>query len=741
MSRAMPVGCIVPPGTDFADAFCRSGRQALALAAEPAKAPESGAGGDSRGNLATTPAKTRSLLLAALRAGKLKAMMAAALLAALFWALPAEAQDGTKFLALRWDLVETVTLTDAGGGVEIRASGQWREGMSASLTDPDGRVHALDLQNLDGRFVLGASAPGGPWSPDGLHALVFEGGGARDEVPVELSGGALAPGFGAASRSGETVTFRTWDMITRASVESRGGADTVEIEAQTGRTSPVTANLLLPDGSLSVLDVIAPDGRYSFLAAVGGPLWSQDGDYTLLLEQPGSPPYRDDLILPVSGGAVALPVEPYPRDEITYSERWSEVERVSVSAESLSVAGSSERELRVSLLSPGGVSVPLGAVGPGEFSARYGMNAPEPGAYVVQFGEPGDELIAYLGIKGAGEYFEAERWAMLERAAVVSGEPDAVELSGSTDRAAPVSVLLAGPDGQVERLPPVLPKGGKFSISAPVPVWKDGMYAVSVEQPGSPPYLDVYAVSAESGRPVSTVHVGDVKASGARWSAVEKVSVRGSTVSISGSSENDLTARASLPDGSLADVGQIRSEGGAVSLELDASEEPWNGSGAYALILEGPGVRDVVPLLMEGGRAAPGFGQGDEASLKAWDLIRSASVQRQGGSDVLLVRGTASGPVAVALLPPGGEPAELATAEPDGGEFSVEITVGGSAWSRDGVYAVAFEQGEPPLRDHLYLEVSGGSVVPEFGAAFAALAAASGAALVARLAPRIQIRA
>ena len=671
----------------------------------------------------------------------MKAIVAAALLAALFWALPAEAQDGTKFAALRWDLVETVELTDAGGGVEIRASGQWRDGVSASLTGPDGRAHALDLQNRDGRFVLEASAPGGPWSPDGLHTLAFEGGGARDEVPVELSGGSLAPGFGAASRSGETVTFRTWDMISRASVESRGGADTVEVEAHTARTAQVTVSLLSPDGSLSVLDTIEPGGPYSFSAAVGGPLWSQDGDYTLLLEQPGSPPYRDDLILPVRGGAVALPVEPYQRDELAYSERWSEVEKASVSAESLSVEGSSERELRITLLSPGGVSVPLGSVGPGEFSARYGMNAAEPGAYVVQFGEPGDELVAYLGIKGAGDIFEAERWALLESAAVVSGEPDAIELRGSTDRAGPVTATLTGPDGQAERLPPALPEGGAFSISAPVPAWKDGMYSVSVEQGGSPPYRDVYAVSAESGRPVGTAHVGDVKASGARWSAVEKASVRGSDISISGSSEHDLRARASLPDGSLADVGQVRSEGGAVSLKLDASEEPWNRSGAYALILEGPGVRDVVPLLMEGGRAAPGFGQGDEASLEAWDLIRSASVQRQDGSDVLFVRGTASGPVAVTLLPPGGAPAELATAEPDGGEFFVEIEVGGSAWSRDGVYAVTFEQGEPPLRDHLYLEVSGGSVVPEFGAAFAALAAASGAALAARLAPRIQIRA
>ena len=673
----------------------------------------------------------------------MKKLLALALLPALAWALPAEAQDGTKFSAARWDLVDTVELKETGGGVQITASGPWQR-VSASVTGPDGTAIELDMDRRDGRFVLEAFAPGGPWSADGLHTIAFEGQGARDEVPVEMVGGALAPGFGSASRSGDTVTFRTWVMISSASVESRGGADAVKVEARTARTAPVTVSLLSPNGISSVLESIEPDDRYSFAAAVGGPLWSQDGDYTLLFEQPGSPPYRDDLILPVSGGAVALPVKPFERETRTSAERWSEIQSASLSAESLSVRGISERPLKISLISPGGVSVPLGQLEPdGEFTASYDVSGStgEPGAYVVQFGEPGDELVAYLGIQGAPQVFEAEKWVMIERTEALSGRQNTVELSGSTDRPAPVSVVRAGPDGEIEQLPPAVPARGAFSVSVPVDGWKDGMHTVTLEQPGSPPYRDVHAVSIESGEPAATIRVADVKASGARWTAVESASVSDSAVSVRGSSDSDLRARASLPDGSLADIGQIRSEGGAVSLELDASEEPWNGSGAYALILEGPGVRDVVPLLMEGGRAAPGFGQGDDASLEAWDLIRTASVQRQGGSDVLLVRGTASGPVAVALLPPGGEPAELATAEPDGGEFSVEITVGGSAWSRDGVYAVAFEQGEPPLRDHLYLEVSGGSVVPEFGAAFAALAAASGAALAARLAPRIQIRA
>ena len=666
----------------------------------------------------------------------MKALLALALLPALAWALPAEAQDGTKFSAARWDLVDTVELKETGGGVQITASGPWQR-ISASVTGPDGTARGLDLDRRDGRFVLEAFAPGGPWSADGLHTIAFEGQGARDEVPVEMAGGALAPGFGSASRSGDTVTFRTWTMIVSATVESRGGADAVKVDARTARTAQVTVSLLSPGGASSVLEAIEPDGRYSFAAPVGGPLWSQDGDYTLLFEQPGSPPYRDDLILPVSGGSVALPVEPFERETRTSAARWSEIQSASMSAESLSVRGSSERPLKISLISPGGVLVPLGQLAPdGDFSAVYDVSGStgEPGAYVVQFGEPGDELVAYLGIRGAPRVFEAERWAMIESAEALSGRQNTVELRGSTDRAAPVSVVRAGPDGTSTKLPPAVPDGGEFSVSVPVDGWKDGMHALVLEQPGSPPYRDVHAVSVESGEPVATVRAADVKASGARWTAVESASVSGSAVSVRGSSDSDLRARASLPDGRLADLGPVRAEGGSIALELDASEEPWNGSGAYALILEGPGVRDVVPLLMDGGQAAPGFGLGGDASLEAWKIIQSASVQRKGGSDVLIVRGSApaGGPVSVSVSPPGAPPVPLETVGADGGAFTVEAQVGGSAWERDGVYAVIFEQGSPPATDRLYLDVRGGSVVPEFGAAFAVLAAAAGGGLAAR---------
>lgn len=658
----------------------------------------------------------------------------AVLLALSAAALPAAAGDGTKFYAERWSMLESVTLTPVAGGVLIDASGSSDGPVTAELTSPDGGTHPLELRGEGGAFELKARAPGGPWAPDGLHVVAFTGSG-FDEVPVELQGGALAPGFGAASRS-ETgaVVFETWSMIRTASVESRGGIDVIEVEAETARTAPVSVSLIAPDGSSATLEIIEPPGgAYSFSAATGGKLWSEDGDYTLLFEQPGSPPYKDDLILPVSGGAVALPVEPGPRDVKVSEARWSIIESASASAESLAVSGSSDRPLEVTMLSPGGVLTPLGAAAPGPdgaFEASFDLSGSVggPGAYVVQLG--GDKLVAYIGMGGSAD---ASRWDLIDTAEALAGEPDVLELAGSTERDAPISVKLVLPGGDERALPPALPSGGAFSASVPAAGWsEDGVYSVVLEQPGSPPYRDAFSVAAESGSVVRVGQPGEVKASGARWTAVESVLVSGgASVSVRGESEADLSARLIAPGGASADLGPVPSEGGRVALDLEASGEPWGRSGTYALILEGEGVRDTVPLIMDGARAAPGFAR--DGKLERWTVIEEASVSRSGGSDVLFARGGDGGPVRVSVIPPGGPERSLESLP--GGPFELDLPVAGEAWSRDGVYAVSFERGEE--RDLLYLDVRGGSVVPEFGAALWVMAAAGSALAAARLRRRL----
>lgn len=648
--------------------------------------------------------------------------------------LPAAAQDGVKFYAERWALLEMVELKPADDGVLVAARGSSEGLVSATLVDPKGTEHALDLQRDGDSFVLEARAPGGPWVSDGLHMLVFEGSGAHDEVPVELKGGALAPGFGTPSDG--VVVFETWSMLRSASVESRGGIDVAEVVAETGRTAPVSVMLRAPDGSSSVLESVEPRaGQYSFSTAVGGPLWSQDGDYTLIFEQPGNPPYFDELILPVSGGAVALPAEPVSRDVKVSEKTWLNVEEATASADSLWVRGSADEPLDVRLLSPDGVSVALGTIEPdadGSFEASYDLSGSTgaPGAYAVQFGDGGDVLIAYIGLPGSGGE-PASMWTLIETAEAISGEPDVLWISGSAEQDAPISVMLVTPAGDERALQRVLPSGGTFAVRVPVIGWaQDGVYTVVLEQPGNPPQLDAFPISAESN---SIVRAGyyEVKSSGARWSAVTDVSITpgpADSIRVSAESDADLSARVVSPSGGSTDL-PVERDGRLAVLELDASGDPWGESGTYAVVLEGEGVRDSVPVIMDGRNAAPGFAQDGE--LQRWTLIGTASVSRSGDSDVLSVRGESDGRVSVSLTPPGGAPADLGEASA-GGPFEFELPVRGSMWSRDGVYAVSFEQDDPPERDVLYLDVREGSVVPEFGAAVWVLAAAAGAGAAAR---------
>ena len=665
----------------------------------------------------------------------MKGICIAVLLAVSVAVLPAAAQDGVKFYAERWALLEMVELKPIDDGVLVTARGSSEGSVSATLVNPQGVKRALDLQRDGDDFMLEARAPGGPWMADGLHTLVFEGSGAHDEVPVELKGGALAPGFGTPSDG--VVVFETWSMLRSASVESRDNVDVVEVVAQTERTASVSVALRAPDGSSSVLESIeSRAGQYSFSTAVGGPLWSQDGDYTLIFEQPGNPPYFDELILPVSGGAVALPAEPVPRDIKVSEKTWLNVDEATASADSLWVRGSSDTPLDVRLLSPDGVSVALGTIEPntdGSFEASYDLSGSTgtPGAYAVQFGDGGDVLIAYIGLPGSGNE-PASMWTLIETAEAISGEPDVLEVSGSTERDAPISVTLVTPAGDERALPPVLPSDGRFRVLAPVVGWEqDGVYTLVLKQPGNPVHLDAFPISAESNKIVRAGYY-EVKSSGMRWSAVTDVLITpgpADSMRISAESNADLSARIVSPSGGSTDLGPVERDGQLAVLELDASGDPWGENGTYAVILEGEGVRDSVPMIMDGRNAAAGFAQ--DGQLQQWTLIGTASVSRSADSDVLSVRGEADGQVRASLMSPDGAPTDLGGVSA-GGPFEFELHVRGDAWSRDGVYAVSFEQDDPPVQDVLYLDVRGGSVVPEFGAAIWVLAAAAGAGAAAR---------
>ena len=88
------------------------------------------------------------------------------------------------------------------------------------------------------------------------------------------------------------------------------GSDTIEITGQTSKTNEdVTFTVTAPNGNLVSIDQISPDASGDFATdiSVGGPLWSQDGAYTVTAQQ-GDPQngsiFTDSVEVDIADGLV-----------------------------------------------------------------------------------------------------------------------------------------------------------------------------------------------------------------------------------------------------------------------------------------------------------------------------------------------------------------------------------------------------------------------------------------------------
>ena len=88
------------------------------------------------------------------------------------------------------------------------------------------------------------------------------------------------------------------------------GSDTIEITGQTSHTNDdVIFTVIAPNGNLVSIDQVSPDASGGFATdiSVGGPLWSQDGMYTVTAQQ-GDPQngsiFTDSVEVEIADGLV-----------------------------------------------------------------------------------------------------------------------------------------------------------------------------------------------------------------------------------------------------------------------------------------------------------------------------------------------------------------------------------------------------------------------------------------------------
>ena len=160
------------------------------------------------------------------------------------------------------------------------------------------------------------------WKQDGMYKITASHGGSNlysITLNVEVTGGATAE---TSTSDSSIVSNQSNDDLsdpytTGSDEDARGlsitanameGSDTIEITGQTTKTNEdVIFTVTAPNGNLVSVDQISPDASGDFATdiSVGGPLWSQDGAYTVTAQQgSGNSNFIDSVEVDIADGLV-----------------------------------------------------------------------------------------------------------------------------------------------------------------------------------------------------------------------------------------------------------------------------------------------------------------------------------------------------------------------------------------------------------------------------------------------------
>jgi predicted secreted protein with PEFG-CTERM motif len=160
------------------------------------------------------------------------------------------------------------------------------------------------------------------WKQDGMYKITASHGQSSlysITLNVEVTGGATAE---TSTSDSSIVTNQSNDDLsdpytTGSDEDARGlsiaanameGSDTIEITGQTTRTNEdVVFTVTAPNGNLVSVDQVSPDSSGDFATdiSVGGPLWSQDGAYTVTAQQgSGNSNFIDSVEVDIADGLV-----------------------------------------------------------------------------------------------------------------------------------------------------------------------------------------------------------------------------------------------------------------------------------------------------------------------------------------------------------------------------------------------------------------------------------------------------
>ena len=224
-------------------------------------------------------------------------------------------------MSLQKDVGMTVTATAEEGGNIISVSGE----TTSDITDVTIRVISPNGSNVVGVDQVTPDSNGefstefnvSNWKQDGLYEIKANQGTSllySITVSAEVNSGMTtetsATQSSLVSATQSSICSNQLIQLSGLSIEANAmeGSDTIEITGQTTKANEdVIFTVTAPNGNLVTIDQVSPDASGDFATdiSVGGPLWSQDGIYTVTAQQgTGNSNFIDSVGVDIADGLV-----------------------------------------------------------------------------------------------------------------------------------------------------------------------------------------------------------------------------------------------------------------------------------------------------------------------------------------------------------------------------------------------------------------------------------------------------
>ena len=225
-----------------------------------------------------------------------------------------------------------ITATSDKGSDTIMIMGQTISDLTdvtLTVVAPNGNVVTIDQISPDNGIFETVFKVGPTWSEDGFYTITAMQSSVQNSlytlsVEVEVINGMVASNTSVTESTLETGIILAYsypkdtrDKGLEINAEAEMGSDIIEITGMTDRASTdVTLTVVAPNGNVVTIDQVSPadNGEFTSVITTGGPLWTQDGIYTVTAKQFDDFAYtastevdiKDGLVVPEFGTIAAM---------------------------------------------------------------------------------------------------------------------------------------------------------------------------------------------------------------------------------------------------------------------------------------------------------------------------------------------------------------------------------------------------------------------------------------------------